>query len=249
MVIKMVTCKDAVKEAVTKLGGIVSIGQVTDYIHKKYPDKPWKRNTIQCHLIGLSVNHHSSQYYPSLRKQACLFYIPRGRFRLYDPENDGRWVVDDKGVHLAGEENLGDIEDEETFIETTISLERDLEDHIIRNLDQIEDGLTLYSKDGLNGRQFNTDVGRVDILATDKNNNFVVIELKAGEAHHSVISQILVYMSWVRQNIADGKEVRGIVIADDFDKKLMYGASETPNISLKKYEVNFTFKDIEMKFN
>jgi len=245
----MVTCTDAVKEAVTSLNRVVSTRDVINYIYKKYPDKPWKENSIQCHLMGLSVNHTSSRHYPTQRRQACLFYVGRGKYRLYDPENDGRWVVDDKGVHLAGEENNEDIEDEETFIETTISLERDLEDHIIRNLDQIEDGLKLYSRDGLNGRQFNTDVGRVDILAIDKNNNFVVIELKAGKAHHSVISQILVYMSWVRQNIADGKEVRGIVIADDFDKKLMYGASETPNISLKKYEVNFTFKDIEMKFN
>ena len=245
----MVTCTDAVREAVTSLNRVVSTRDVIDYIYKKYPDKPWKENSIQCHLIGLSVNHPSSKHYPTQRRQACLFFAGRGKYRLYNPENDGRWVADDKGVHLAGEENLSDIEDEETFIETTISLERDLEDHIIRDLDQIEDGLTLYSKDGLNGRQFNTDVGRVDILATDKNNNFVIIELKAGKAHHSVISQILVYMSWVRQNIADGKEVRGIVIADDFDKKLMYGASETPNISLKKYKVNFTFKDIEMKFN
>lgn len=238
----MVTCTDAVKEAVTNLDRVVSTRDVINYIYKKYPDKPWKENSIQCHLIGLSVNHPSSRHYPTQRRQACLFYVGRGHYRLYDLENDGKWIADDRGVHLADEE---DLEDQEPYIETTISLERDLEEHILRNLDQIEAGLELYEKEGLSGRQFNTDVGRIDILAMDKNNNFVVIELKAGTANYSVIGQILGYISWVRQNIADGKEIRGIIIADDFDKKLMYGASEIPNISLKKYEVNFTFKDIK----
>lgn len=241
----MVICTDAVKEAVTNLGGVVSTRDVIDYIYERHPDRPWKEDSIRCHLIGLSVNHPSSRHYPTQRKQACLFYVGRGKYRLYNPEKDGKWVVDDKGVHLVGEEPLEDIESEEISTEAVISLEKDLEEYIIRNLNQIESGLKLYSKGGVTGRQFNTEVGRIDILAIDKNSNFVVIELKAGIGNYSVIGQILGYMSWVRQNIANGKEVRGIIIADDFDKKLKYASSETANISLKRYEVNFTFKDVQ----
>ena len=109
----MVTCTDAVKEAVTNLGGVVSTRKVIDYVYERYPDRPWKENSIQCHLIGLSVNHPSSRHYPTQRRQACLFWLGRGRYRLYDPERDGMWVVDDKGVHLVSEETLKDVEDED----------------------------------------------------------------------------------------------------------------------------------------
>lgn len=125
-----------------------------------------------------------------------------------------------------------------------ISLERDLEEYIIRNLNEIESGLELYSQEGITGRQFNTEAGRIDILAIDTNGNFVVIELKAGAANYSVIGQVLGYMGWVRQNIAKGKDVRGMVIADDFDSKTKYASSEISNVSLKTYEVNFTFNDV-----
>jgi len=245
----MVTCTDAVKEAVTKLGRVVSTREVINYIYKKYPDKPWKENSIQCHLIGLSVNHPSSRYYPTQRRQACLFWVGGGRYRLYDPEKDGKWVANDKGVHLVGEQGLENTESEEVSPEAVISLERDLEEYIIENLNQIESGLKLYSKEGITGRQFNTDVGRIDILATDKNDNFVVIELKAGAANYPVVGQILGYISWVRQNIAKDKEVKGIIIAHNFERRLRFASSETANVSLKTYEVNFTFKDVQNDIN
>ena len=159
---------------------------------------------------------------------------------MYDPRKHGRWS---RG-HKDGREL--DVESaEEEYIETTIGLERDLEENIIRNLNQIEDGLRLFEKDGINGRQYNTDVGRIDILAMDTNNDYVVIELKAGVANYSVVGQILAYVREVRQTIAGGKEVKGIIIADDFDNKLMSAISEVSHVSLKRYRVNFTFEDVE----
>jgi len=142
-------------------------------------------------------------------------------------------------------ESYEDIENEETSTEVRLSLERDLENHIVKNLDEIEEGLKIYSKGDITGRQFSIDNERIDILAVDKNNNYVVIELKVGTANYHVIGQILSYTSLVRRDIADKKEVRGIIIADDFDRKLRYAASEVPNISLKKYEIHFTFKDVK----
>jgi len=245
----MVTCKDAVIEAVTKLGSVVSTREVIDYVYNKYPDKPWKESSIRCHLIGLSVNHPSSRHYPTLHRQACLFWVGRGRYRLYDPKKDGKSVVEDRQASLFGEKGLEDIEREEISSEAVISLERDLEEYIIGNLNQIEDGLRLYSKKGIRGRQLNTDVGRIDILAMDKNDNFVVIELKAGTANYPVIGQILGYISWVRQNIAKDKEVRGLIIADNFDRRLKFASLETTNVSLKTYQVNFTFKDAQNDVN
>jgi hypothetical protein len=71
-----------------------------------------------------------------------------------------------------------------------------------------------------------------------------VIELKAGTTNSAIIGQIYGYISWVRQNLANGKNVRGIIIADDFDKRLKYAAVELSRASLKRYEVSFKFKDV-----
>ena len=145
---------------------------------------------------------------------------------------------------MEDEDSLENVDIDE-YIGATISLERDLEEYLMRDFNQIEIGLRLYSKEGVTGRQFNTEVGRIDMLAVDKNGDFVVIELKAGTASNSVIGQILGYISWVRQNIAHGRNVRGMIIADDFDKRVKYASSEMPNISLKKYAVTFMLKDVQ----
>ena len=122
--------------------------------------------------------------------------------------------------------------------------EKDLEKHIIGNLHQIEEGLRLYSKDGTSGQQLTLDIGRLDILAVDKNDDLVVIELKAGLANDNAIGQVSSYMGWVRKNLADGRKVRGVIIANDFTESLKFGVLEVPSLSLKKYEVSFTFTDI-----
>jgi hypothetical protein len=172
-----------------------------------------------------------------------LFSLGGGKWRLYNPEKDGEWEWDRKGVRLVGEE-MEEIEDEESRVEASITFEADLGEYIVNNLDQIEEGLTIYSEEGLDGRQYNTDVGRVDILALDKNGNFVAIELKAGIAKYHAIGQILSYISWIRRNLAGKKEVKGIIIARDFDDKLKYATQELPNIALKKYNVRFEFQDV-----
>jgi hypothetical protein len=239
----MATCADAVREVVKEPDKIYSNSEVIDLIYQKYTERPWKDVSIRCHLIGLSINHPSSIHYPTLHRQAFLFSLGRGNYRLYDPEKDGNWIVDKKGTRLV-DDDLGEVEDEESLVEASFTFERDLEDHIFANLNQIEEGLQVYSEEGVQGRQYTIDVGRIDILALDKNSNFVVIELKVGEAKYHAIGQILSYMSWVRKNLAGEREVRGLIIADDFDQKLRYATSELDNLELKKYMVSFDFESV-----
>lgn len=114
-----------------------------------------------------------------------------------------------------------------------------------KNLDQLEEGLKLYSDWKNSGRQYSTDVGRIDLLALDKSGAYVVIELKAGKAIDHVIGQILGYMRYVRKSLANGKEVRGIIVADEFDERLKYAAAEIPKLKLKRYIVKFEFEDVK----
>jgi len=43
---------------------------------------------------------------------------------------------------------------------------------------------------------------------------------------------------------ADGKPVRGILVAGDFHKRIILAAKAIPNLILKKYSFQFTFSDI-----
>ena len=125
-------------------------------------------------------------------------------------------------------------------------MERDLENSLVANPQQLEHGLKLYSDNEITGQQLHTGVvGRLDILAIDPNGNYVVIELKAGKAEDRVCGQILRYMGWVESELAPGHQVRGVIVANDFSEALKYAAQAMPNVSLKRYEVHFEFTDLE----
>jgi hypothetical protein len=125
-----------------------------------------------------------------------------------------------------------------------LSIERDLEDYLEAHLDVLEPGLRLYQEEGVKGRQYGTDASRLDLLATDTGGNFVVIELKAGEADRSIFGQILPYMGWVREHLANGKAVRGIVVAADFTSDVMMAIREVSNLELFRYAVQFSFNRV-----
>jgi len=240
-------CREAIEEVFADEKGVLSTAQVVERIYAKYPDQPWQKNTIQAHLIGLSVNHPTSRHYPSQRKHAFLFSLGGGRYRRWNPETDGIWEVTDQGVQLAqtSEEAEAVEELETTALDTTFSLERDLEKSLLSNLAQLEPNLRLYNGNGMTGQQLDTGaIGRLDLLCVDQSDDFVVIELKAGRVDDKVCGQILRYMGWVRENLAHGRKVRGIIIANDFTESLKYAAKAMTDVVLKKYEVRFTFTDI-----
>jgi RecB family endonuclease NucS len=71
----------------------------------------------------------------------------------------------------------------------------------------------------------------------------VIIELKAGLATPEVIAQILAYMGAVAET--DKVPVRGILVAGDFHKRIVWAARAIPNLELKKYSFQFTFEPLE----
>ncbi|PKA43218.1 hypothetical protein CWR43_14325 [Rhizobium sullae] len=102
--------------------------------------------------------------------------------------------------------------EENEAVVLTFSLERDLQLALRRNLAQLEPGLT-EADDG-------SEEDFRDITALDKEENLVVIELKAVKAGKDAVAQLLSYMGDVvkKKGVASNK-VRGILVAPDFQEK------------------------------
>lgn len=231
MEIQMSTCAQAIKEVFKGKDQILTAKQIVNEIQKKYPGK-WKDVTIRTHTMGCSVNHTSTKWYPSFPK--FLYTVGPGQVRLYDAEKDGDFTLENAD---------GETFTEEDALEITLSLERDMQEYLCKSLNQLEPGLTLFTEEGLTGTEVSTEAGKIDILAKDIKDNLVVIELKANQASYSTIGQILSYMAAIKKEF-HSKSVKGIIVAEEFDKKLSLAITEVQNVSLVKYKVKFDFQKI-----
>lgn len=118
----------------------------------------------------------------------------------------------------------------------TLSLEKDLRDHLAAKPSLIENGLSLV------GKEYTiTGAGKADIVCKDKRGNYVVIETKKGRESDQVAGQILRYIGGLKK---EGKRARGIIVAKEPDERLdlaVYAVEDL--IKLKYYEVSFEITD------
>jgi restriction system protein len=81
----------------------------------------------------------------------------------------------------------------------------------------------------------------MDILAIKKDKSqLLVVELKKGTASDAVVGQVLRYMGYVKQELAEPNQgVKGVIIALDDDTRIRRALAMTPDISFYRYEVSF----------
>jgi hypothetical protein len=141
----------------------------------------------------------------------------------------------------ASESEGGGPSDPEQALE--FALEAHLRDFLAKNLERIETGLRLYDSPEHRGVEFPVDGGRIDLLEVDRNNKFVVIELKLSQGRNRTLGQLLYYMGWVDKHLGRGP-CRGIVIANDIDEQLCIAVSRVVGISLAKYRMSFAIERV-----
>lgn len=123
--------------------------------------------------------------------------------------------------------------------ERVFGLERDLQAAMRDAIEELEPGLCIID----DGVERSVNSGFIDITARAPDGTVVVIELKAGAAKREAVGQILSYMGDVAAD--EGGEVRGILVAGDFDSRTRAAARMVPSLALRRYSVTFAFHDVE----
>jgi hypothetical protein len=168
---------------------------------------------------------------------------PKSHYAWYKSKiNTGEISISGSGMASEDEADPSDSEidnDISESIETRVSLESDLHKYLADRLTEIEPGLTLV--DG--GIEYQTEAGRIDILAKTAQGQLVVIELKAGKAKDGAIGQLLGYMGCLASQ-HDQKNIRGILVASSFDDRVKFASKGLPQIKLFKYELRFKLEEI-----
>jgi len=125
------------------------------------------------------------------------------------------------------------------------AMEKHLEDFLVENWESTELGreYDIWTEDGeLKGQQYLTDTGPIDVLAVSKDRTrILVVELKRGRASDPVVGQILRYMGYVGDVLAEeDQKVEGAVIALEDDTKLRRALQAVSNVRFYRYRVQFT---------
>jgi predicted RNA-binding protein len=130
------------------------------------------------------------------------------------------------------------------------ALESHLEEFLHKNWDRIGriKNLNLYQSEESDGRQYPAGTWSIDFLAVEKTTgDLVVIELKRGQTSDSTVGQVLRYIGWVKENVAEqNQNVKGLIICKQLDDALKYAVKEIPFISVLIYQVNFSLSKVEI---
>ena len=222
---------------------IFSTQEMLQYFNDNYP--LIKKGSVLGHLILFSTNAKSRINHSRHNNGKCdlLFKINKNQYRLFDKLKD---------PHPTYLENIGELteggqkeDDDNPHFENTqeFAYEKDLQNYLVKNLQAIESGLQLFEDDDVTGIEYPADGRSIDILAVDKNNDFVVFELKVSKGYDRVIGQLLYYISWVEKNMAtENQKVRGIIICKEISDDLLLACSKLKDVELFEYELSFKVK-------
>jgi restriction system protein len=124
------------------------------------------------------------------------------------------------------------------------ALERHLEDFLVQNWVHTDLGkqYDIFEEEGESvGQQYPTDTGAIDILAISKDKKkLLVVELKKGRASDAVVGQVLRYMGFVQEELAEtGQSVVGAIIALEDDQRIRRALAVSPNIQFYRYQIAF----------
>ena len=123
-------------------------------------------------------------------------------------------------------------------------VESNVEQWLVDHWNQVNFGapLQLYEENGETvGQQYDTgSVGIIDLLCEDTSTGaLVVMELKRGQQSDAVVGQLARHMGWVKEHLANGRDVEGVVLTPEYAERLRYAIKAIPGSRLLRYETRF----------
>lgn len=234
--------RDMITELTPNVGQRFSKDQAIKWFQTHY--SKIKPATISAHLIRFSTNARSRLHYGAKPEEDLLYQIDGSHFRRFDSANDP------SPIHSKADfeyELLESAVTDDTGEVSEFAYESDLRDFLAKNLHLIEPGLQLYNDEGVTGIEFPAGGRFIDILAVDTRRRFVVIELKVSRGYDRVVGQLLRYMGWIEQNLAEGDtDVRGIIAARELSDDLRLACRKLRNVDLFEYQLSVVLTKIAL---
>ena len=182
-----------------------------------------------------------AELFPLEPIQSCILVL-RG-VRVIAETDDGDLVVQQVGTPDAPA--LAELARPSAPEGQCFAKEFHLRDFLASNLNVIEDGLQLYADDeGTNGVEYRIDMGRIDILAVDRDGGLLIIELKVDRGPDEVCGQIMRYVGWVKHHLANGRRVRGLIIARHISDRIRYAIADVPDVTAREYVMQITLAPV-----
>jgi restriction system protein len=211
--------------------GAYRVGEVTgEYVYAKGEVLPHRRPVK---WLGVAVNSESMS--EALRNSIGSPGTVRNLTKF--AEELQRFLAVTAGPTIT-------VSDETVEDPAEFAMELHLQEFLVKNWASTELGKSydIFEEDGEKvGAQYPTDTGPLDILAVRKDKKeLLVVELKKGRASDAVVGQILRYMGYVAEELAEeGQAVRGAIIALEDDQRIRRALAAAPNVSFYRYQVSF----------
>lgn len=211
--------------------GHYHVGEVTgDYSYEPDGILPHRRSV---HWFGKTIQREAMS---DALKKATMYYGTVNNLTAYGEEIETLLEGASVPKIIVTDET---VEDPSAF-----AMEKHLEEFLVQNWAHTELGknYVLYEVDGEQvGQQYPSDTGPIDLLALSKDKKtLLVIELKRGRASDVVVGQILRYMGYVQEVLAEeGQAVKGAIIALEDDQRIRRALAMVPAITFYRYQVSF----------
>lgn len=229
-----------------KPGQVFTTSRAVEWFAKNYP--LLKPGSIRAHLVQAATNDRSRLHHSATNEtDDLLFKVDSGQYRLYEPGKDPAPIHEMVAGDVARQEADVAVDEEQEDEEAAPApgsseflLEKDLQRYLAENLECIEPGLRLYEDEDIRGIEFEAGGGRrIDILALDQSNAFVVLELKVSRGYDRVVGQLLRYMNWVRKELAEPRQrVRGIIVCRTISEDLKLACASIRDVELCEYKLS-----------
>jgi RecB family endonuclease NucS len=69
------------------------------------------------------------------------------------------------------------------------------------------------------------------------------VELKRGMASDDALAQVLRYIGWVKENLANGRNVRGLILAEGKDEKLKYALKSVSDVKVLRFKISIQIEE------